>query len=217
MSPELLTPEKFDLKDGRQTKRSDCYALGMVIYEVLSGRAPFFRYHGYAIVVEIVNGERPRRPQGEEGGWFTDDIWGTLEHCWRSTPGDRPSTELVLQQLEMVSRSWAAPEKKTGLSATNPPTRNTNLSAEESTGESEGSFPSQAVSSQPSRKLPLKGDPNENNHLPSTHVFSAFPGDTPSCHGLGTSTVNPNGSDSKEFVGILDKVSWAVSPNSLWY
>jgi len=34
MSPELLDPEKFGMKDRRPTKQSDCYALGMVIYEV---------------------------------------------------------------------------------------------------------------------------------------------------------------------------------------
>ena len=36
MSPELLSPEKFKLTDARPTKPSDCYALGMVIYEVCS-------------------------------------------------------------------------------------------------------------------------------------------------------------------------------------
>jgi len=37
MSPELLDPERFGMpepEDNRPTKQSDCYALGMVIYEV---------------------------------------------------------------------------------------------------------------------------------------------------------------------------------------
>jgi len=34
MSPELLDPGMFGLDNGRPTKQSDCYALGMVIYEV---------------------------------------------------------------------------------------------------------------------------------------------------------------------------------------
>ena len=33
MSPELLDPPRFS-SDGRPTRESDCYALGMVIYEV---------------------------------------------------------------------------------------------------------------------------------------------------------------------------------------
>ena len=37
MSPELLIPERFGVHEseaGRPTRQSDCYALGMVIYEV---------------------------------------------------------------------------------------------------------------------------------------------------------------------------------------
>ena len=33
MSPELLIPEAFG-SDGRPTRESDCYALGMLVYEV---------------------------------------------------------------------------------------------------------------------------------------------------------------------------------------
>ena len=81
MSPELFDPEKFDLKDSRQTKHSDCYALGMVVYEVLSGRVPFSRHHGLAIIWAIMKGERPARPRGEDGKWFTDGIWSLMERC----------------------------------------------------------------------------------------------------------------------------------------
>ena len=37
MSPELMDPERFGMpesEDNRPTRQSDCYALGMVIYEV---------------------------------------------------------------------------------------------------------------------------------------------------------------------------------------
>ena len=37
MSPELLDPERFGIpesEDTRPTRQSDCYALGMVVYEV---------------------------------------------------------------------------------------------------------------------------------------------------------------------------------------
>ena len=37
MSPELLDPERFGACDDRPTKKSDCYALGMVVYEVCLG------------------------------------------------------------------------------------------------------------------------------------------------------------------------------------
>jgi len=38
MGPELINPEQFGLEDNRPTKSSDCYALGMVIYEAISGK-----------------------------------------------------------------------------------------------------------------------------------------------------------------------------------
>jgi len=101
MSPELLDPESFGLKESRLTKKSDCYALGMVIYEVLSGQAPFAP--SKAPVVKILCGECPEKPQGAEGTRFTDGIWGMLELCWKRQPGDRPSPNTVLQCLQGVT------------------------------------------------------------------------------------------------------------------
>ena len=176
MSPEFFDPGKFKLKDNRPTKHSDCYALGMVIYEVLSGRVPFSRHHGLAIIGRIIEGERPRRPRGEEVVWFTDDIWSILERCWKPTPGDRPSIKDVLRCLENVSMFWTPPTPQTivGPPTTNSPIRSSDPSSEESTDEGGASSPSQAASPQISQKVPPKGDPNENSICSSAHEFSAL-------------------------------------------
>ena len=100
MSPELLVPDKFGLKVSRPTKASDCYALGMVIYEVLSGQTPFVQYSNLAVVWRILEGERPKRPQGEQDVWFTDNIWEISERCWKPRPTDRISVKTVLLDLE---------------------------------------------------------------------------------------------------------------------
>ena len=106
MSPELLDLEMFGLKDSRRTKSSDCYALGMVIYKVLSGQVPFPRYSDYTPVAKVLRGERPERPQGVELKWFTDDVWSVLGRCWEPKPNDRPSIEDTLQCLVEASRIW---------------------------------------------------------------------------------------------------------------
>jgi len=88
------------MKDGRPTRESDCYALGMVIYEVLSGRAPFFRCKTPVVIRKVIEDERPERPQGVQGVWFTDDLWGMLELCWKPQPNDRPGLKAILRCLE---------------------------------------------------------------------------------------------------------------------
>jgi serine/threonine protein kinase len=100
MSPELMDPERFGLEDGHPTKESDCYALGMVVYEVLSGMVPFAPYGDYVVLRKITEGDRPARPQGEEGELFTDDIWDTVQLCWKHQPRDRISADTVLSRLE---------------------------------------------------------------------------------------------------------------------
>ena len=95
MSPELLYPEKFGL-DGLSTVQSDVYALGMVIYEVLSGQVPFATHQDPEVVFMILGGERPRRPEGDVGRLFTDEIWEVLRLCWNEQPGDRPGVKDVL-------------------------------------------------------------------------------------------------------------------------
>ena len=100
MSPELLDPESFGLKKLRPTKGSDCYALGMVVYEVLSGQTPFAPFGPVFVIRKVLNGERPERPQGKEGRLFTETIWGVLEYCWKPWPHERIGAEAILLGLE---------------------------------------------------------------------------------------------------------------------
>ena len=104
MSPELL-----GLKESRPTKQSDCYAIGMVIYEVLGGRPPFTPFSNYIVIHKVMDGERPERPRGTEGAWFTNWLWRMLNRCWNSQPKRRPIVSAVLECLERVSRDQGPP------------------------------------------------------------------------------------------------------------
>ena len=95
MSPELLDPTSFGLDGIHPTKESDCYALGMVIYEVLGGRVSSKKNPGFAALAGVLRGERPKRPQGPAGERFTDEIWDVVGRCWRQKPGDRATAEDV--------------------------------------------------------------------------------------------------------------------------
>ena len=104
MSPELIAPEKFELTKSRLTKSSDCYALGMVIYETISGNVPFHEYADMIVSVKVMLGEHPSR-----GAVFPDDLWKMMELCWASRPDDRPSVADVLQYLRAASNSSGSP------------------------------------------------------------------------------------------------------------
>lgn len=104
MSPELIDPEKFGFSDCRPTKSSDCYAFGMVIYEAISGKVPFYAHRDIDVPFTVLGGERPTR-----GVWFTDYLWEMLERCWVSQSDDRPSIEVVLQCLRESSKLQEPP------------------------------------------------------------------------------------------------------------
>ena len=106
MSPELFDPEKFGLEDNRRTRESDCYALAMVILEVLTGQVPFPRYDAFVVVRKVVNGDRPERPQGPGAAWFTDDLWEMQKRCWSPDPKLRPAIGVILGCLERSSVDW---------------------------------------------------------------------------------------------------------------
>ena len=98
MSPERISPQDFGVKTSRPSKSSDCYSLGMVIYEIISGNLPFHEDRDLTVFVKVLKGERPRREAR-----FANDLWDILEQCWMPQPNDRPTVEDILQGLGTCS------------------------------------------------------------------------------------------------------------------
>ena len=73
MSPERLDPRMFDLSDARPTVPSDCYALGMVVYEVISGNVPFYECSGITVFIKVMGVSIPSRGVGVPGASVEDD------------------------------------------------------------------------------------------------------------------------------------------------
>jgi hypothetical protein len=207
MSPELLCLEKFGLKLSRPTKSSDCYALGMVIYEVLSGQVPFSCHGGYTVVVKVLEGQRPRWPQGMEGTY--DNIQEVLARCWKSKPEDRPRIEDVLRCLEDVSEFWVPlpPWTTASPSILNSPTRSSSgLNIEGSTEGSEASSPSRSSSMLPPKgkaddRIPILALPDafKVSHYGVTHNQDLV------THGI-LCVKDLSQSDPRELVADLDRV-----------
>ena len=125
MSLELLRP-KSDGTKCRLTRESDCYALGMVIYEVgllhssrrslidtfkvLTGAKPFYNMSNPACVLAVVSGKRPPKPPHAESLGFSDILWGLTQSYWSETTLTRPTARQLLGCLSLASPTWAPPE-----------------------------------------------------------------------------------------------------------
>ena len=128
MSPELLDPERFGIpesEDNRPTRQSDCYALGMVIYEarssdhircgrqltggtqVLCGHHPYLEFESDIFVVhKIMEGVRPKKPEGAKRLGFSDELWKTVKQCWLEDRNARPGVGAILSSLNASVEFW---------------------------------------------------------------------------------------------------------------
>ena len=98
MSPERIVPQEFGLKDSHPTESSDCYSLGMVIYETISGHPPFHEHRDITVSVKVLKGEHPPR-----AAKFTEGLWKLLKMCWAFQPNNRLSIKDVLHCLNTGS------------------------------------------------------------------------------------------------------------------
>jgi len=101
-APEVLDSEQFGLKHPHPTKASDVFSLGMVMWEIFTGRLPFYPRTQSAAAIRIRNKERPARPIPAMGLGLSDPVWAIMEQCWKHEPSERPDITTVRHGLEAL-------------------------------------------------------------------------------------------------------------------
>jgi len=99
MAPELLLPGKFGLYKEIPSKEADIYALGMTMYQVLTGEQPFFPRRVGEVVHAVISGERPPKPENAEEIGMTEAVWDLLRDCWKEDRTARPTATEVLRKF----------------------------------------------------------------------------------------------------------------------
>ncbi|WVQ63410.1 uncharacterized protein L199_001563 [Kwoniella botswanensis] len=99
------SPER--LAGGLLTRENDVYSWSMAVHEVLTGSVPFGYVDNSIVRANIRNGVRPDRPSGVE-----DRLWRLLIKCWAQNPKDRPTFEIVVEELSTIYTPAKEPERQ---------------------------------------------------------------------------------------------------------
>ncbi|GES73410.1 kinase-like domain-containing protein [Rhizophagus clarus] len=94
-----VAPEIF--KGGAFSKESDIYSLGMIMWELTSGRKPFFNVeHDINLIYQIIDEKRPKRPIITND---TPECYSNLiKRCLDSDPSKRPS----ITEIKEAADDW---------------------------------------------------------------------------------------------------------------
>ena len=110
MAPELPHSARFGLEKGVPSKEADIYALGMTMYQVLTGQWPFYPKREAEVVLAVVSGERPPKPENAEEIGMTEAVWDLMEKCWREDRTKRPDASQVLRKFFIITGEGQAVE-----------------------------------------------------------------------------------------------------------
>ncbi|CAI2186897.1 18246_t:CDS:2, partial [Funneliformis geosporum] len=85
LAPEILHGQHY-------TRDSDIYSLGMIMWEVMTGRRPFWdRVHDVELIIQICDGLRPPIDNMNAPEGYVQ----LIKECWNPNPNKRPTARVI--------------------------------------------------------------------------------------------------------------------------
>src|SRR5437763_10792799 len=92
-----IDPQCFNVKSFVRNEKSDIYTLGVLLWELSSGKPPFESVEAYSIIHQIINGQRELPIDGTPLEYIK-----LYTKCWDEDPEKRPTIEFILMTLNNV-------------------------------------------------------------------------------------------------------------------
>ncbi|CAB5382565.1 unnamed protein product [Rhizophagus irregularis] len=99
-----IDPQNYNMNNNyhyKPNKKSDVYSVGVLLWEISSGRTPFEsysdNYQRIALMLEIPNGKR-ETPVSDTPSDYID----IYTKCWQNNPDDRSSMQQVFSGLKLI-------------------------------------------------------------------------------------------------------------------
>ncbi|CAB4428527.1 unnamed protein product [Rhizophagus irregularis] len=101
MAPEIFQEQKY-------TKASDIYSFGMIMWELMTGRRPFWdRNHDIELIINICDGLRPPIVTNAP-----KDYIELMKECWHSDPKKRPTATNIEERIRGIWNNERSIETK---------------------------------------------------------------------------------------------------------
>ena len=110
LAPEIIdSTHKANASYPKASKPADVFAFAMLSVEVFTGRVPFGNMKNESVIIQIVNGKRPAKPQVAEQLGITAEMWKFIEKCWGANPNKRPTIDEVVRTWEGFVKGYVVP------------------------------------------------------------------------------------------------------------
>src|SRR5438045_307656 len=89
-TPAYVEPQCFINNNYKRNEKSDIYSLGVLFWEISSGKPPFSEIYIFKVILDIVKGKR-ETPISSTPFKYQQ----LYEKCWKEEPNQRPDVDEI--------------------------------------------------------------------------------------------------------------------------